>query len=141
MGGFSLVEVLIVVGILGVIALVGLESFQEVSKGKHPDRASSVYIEALYRAKANAEVMQNDSAWGVAVFADNITLFEGDSFASRETDSDVVELIPSVSVSGVSEIVFSVREGVPDTSGTTTFNNAFATSSVFVSDEGRVERK
>ena len=66
---------------------------------------------------------------GLAIFHDRYVLFEGTSYADRDSTLDRVSLLPeNVHIDGPSEVVFSRPNGQPDISGTYTLSSSHGDS-------------
>ncbi len=64
------------------------------------------------QAQAYARASAHDSAWGVYSTAQEVVLFRGESYASRDATYDIAYVVPtSIFVSGDSECVFQKRTG------------------------------
>lgn len=142
MRGFTLLETLLVLSILSALvfltAPIGLTFYQTQAL----DEATLSTIETLRRAKFNAIFQRNDSAFGVKFMSDSYTLFQGDSYTSREENEDELFLLPAdITTSGISEIVFSKMTGVPNSTGTITLTLGTRDESIIVDDPGVIDRQ
>lgn len=116
--GFSLIEVLMSVATIAIIAGMSVPVYQGFQVRNDAQLAVDAISQSLRRAQLLSQVMAGDSSWGVEI-SDNITLFRGNSFASRNANYDeIFPFYPSLTHTGVDEIVFSKREGMPLSLGT-----------------------
>ena len=112
--GFTLLEMLFVVAILAVIISFSLPLSLDFYQNQQVDAVSGDIVSALRRAQAKAMAMENNFVFGVYFSADNYTLFQGNSYALRNSEQDQVFALSSVlSLSGLSEVVFSKLSGKP----------------------------
>jgi prepilin-type N-terminal cleavage/methylation domain-containing protein len=110
--GFSLLETVVVISILSLIAGVSIRVFTAYNDRNNLVSAINTTTEALYLAQLKSEAVENDSSWGVKFDSNLLTIFQGDSFSGRNQVSDIeVGLPQAISLSGLSEIVFSKRDG------------------------------
>ena len=123
--GFTLIELLLSVAMISMIAGISLPVYISFQTRNELATTSSAVVEMLRRAQNYARVGMNDSQWGVAVAASSVTLFEGSSYAARDTAQDeVLTLAGSLSASGLGEVVFAELTGVPSTTGTITLTSS-----------------
>lgn len=134
--GFSLLEIIIVMAILAILGSIALNSYKPMLETGHPISAAQAYGNALREAKGRANNMLDDTAWGARVTSDSIIVFSGASYAARVSSRDKTTSIPSVQVAGPTEIVFAKFTGLPSTTGTTTFSNAYASTTVSTNTAG-----
>ncbi len=119
--GFTLIEMLIVLAILfllfGVIGSIASNTYP-----KHSLRAQTdVVVQTLREAQALTLARKQDSTWGVHLTSNNVTLFAGTSYATRNTLYDQVHSIPSgISMSGLTDVVFDALLGTTSQTGTIT---------------------
>ena len=118
-----MIVVIGIISIVGSISLVTYNTLRYVGDARH---AAYVFVDALKEAQNKAKIMEYDTAWGVKVNTADAVVFSGASYSGRETSRDKVYIIPKdLIISGPTEIVFAKFTGLPNTSGTTTFSNAF----------------
>ncbi|OGC38607.1 hypothetical protein A2V54_02000 [candidate division WWE3 bacterium RBG_19FT_COMBO_53_11] len=139
-GGFTILEILLsiaVIGILSGILIPVSRSFQLIND---LDVAANTTVQTLRRAQLLSQAMDGDTSWGVRVQSGNITLFKGASYASRDPAFDETFSSPSVTVSGLQEVVFSKFLGTPQTTGTlvlTSANNEVR--EIVINGKGRID--
>lgn len=134
--GFTLVEVVLVLGIFAILSTVSFSTYTQFRGRENLETATMSVVEALRHAQANAQSGKGDSVWGVFV-GSTITLFKGASFSGRDTSYDqVIGLSSGVSASGLSEITFAKVTGTPLMTGTTTLSNSFGTKNIYINEKG-----
>lgn len=78
----------------------------------------------LQRAETYARAVNGDSAWSVEIQSSTVTLFQGTTFATRNTAYDETLAIPgSMSPSGLSEVQFAKLTALPNTTGSITLTS------------------
>lgn len=142
-GGFTLLEVLLSVALLGLIAALSAPMYLSFQNRNDLDIAVSTSAQSLRRAQMLAQASTDDDAWGVKLESPNLIIFRGTSFAARDTNFDEVYPLSSTLVfSGVTEIVFTKFSGLPTAPsvGTiilTNINNE--TRNIVINDQGMFE--
>lgn len=138
--GFTLIEMLLVVGIIGVISLIGAPLYINLNNVNQLDAASNLLVQDLYQAQTHSRNQSQDSQWGVAVNGQVITLFAGTSYATRNTAYDANYTVPTaIHLSGSSQVVYSKLYGLPTSTGTFNFSGGGKTSAVSVNSKGTVD--
>lgn len=158
--GFTLLEMVLTIGILGMIFLVGLQSqtvMQNVLAGRGARQMESVLDTAAQHARNGA----NGTNWGVYLAYDNTTriatqavLFSGATYATRDTTQDVLfpfgrDLkFPNVSLSGASassgndhEIDFTYLSGLTSQYGSMTITSYGSTTIIDIPATGIAVRR
>jgi type II secretory pathway pseudopilin PulG len=139
MRGYSLIETLVVLGIITVLGGVVVTAYQGTLNAQNPKAAASVLYASLVDASLRARTMELDSPWGVEVLAGKIVTFKGASYAGRDTSKDrPIAIAPSLTTSGMTEVVFAKFTGLPSATGTTTFTSSLTSSSVYVPVGGAI---
>lgn len=140
MRGFSLIEIILSIAALTLLAGITLPYGLASATRADLDGAVIALASALGRAEDNASAGLRDSMWGVWIDADEITLFQGPSFAERVQSADEVSPLPaSVSPSKSSESVFSKVTGDPLASAEITLNTTSnETRTITLSSHGTI---
>ncbi|OGJ65841.1 hypothetical protein A3F36_05225 [Candidatus Peribacteria bacterium RIFCSPHIGHO2_12_FULL_55_11] len=109
-------EMILALGILGVIATVTVPAYRYYQIVSDLDRASDQVTQALYRARQLSMNNSEDAAWGFRI-TEGI-LFEGASYAARDQEWDEWYPLPNgVTASGLPEVSFSRIKGIPSATG------------------------
>ncbi|MEY4744550.1 MAG: hypothetical protein RL272_495 [Candidatus Parcubacteria bacterium] len=123
--GFTLLEVLLTVSIIGILAGASLPIYQRFQVRNDLDVAAMTAVQSLRRAQTYSQAVAGDSPWGVSVQSGAIVLFKGSSYAARDPAFDESFGMPSsVSASGATDVTFSAFTGLPQTTGTLTLTAA-----------------
>lgn len=132
--GFSLLELLLSIALIALIASVFAPVYLSFHTRNNVDIASTTVVSALRRAQSLSKAIDSDSTWGVYIQSNNITVFRGSSYASRDSNFDENNNIPGgVTPSGLQEIVFSKLKGETSSTGNielTSANNEVRTISI-----------
>ena len=117
--GFSLIEVLLVMGLFTIIVGVSFPVYQQTQNQNAAILTANAIEQSVHRAAMLARTGQQDGKWGVRVASDSVTLFQGDSYAARNTDYDESYAVPStVTLSATPEMVFAKNTGITDSAQT-----------------------
>ncbi len=112
-GGFSLVEVILSISLVSVLTAlllpVGMQFFSSQTLAESAERFRTI----LWSAQQRAALGYHGSPIGVAVLPGQVVLFEGESFATRNSDRDIIYDFEDVEMTGPSEIIFSSPSGIP----------------------------
>ncbi len=114
--GFSVIEILVALALAAIVSgsalLVSMSAYE--SDTFKSDRDSLIAL--LMRARAESmhgmclgSACLDARPHGVAILPDSYVLFQGASYASRDSDADaVIGRNPSITATGISEILFSI---------------------------------
>lgn len=115
--GFTLVEVMLVIGILGVIVGLAIPFYQSFQISSALDNAGQEIVQALRNTQAKAIASQGLESQGVHFGTNQFIVFSGATYNPVDPDNEIFELSNTIDItsSGSNEVVFSVGEGLPDT--------------------------
>jgi len=120
--GFTLLETLLVIASIAILAGISLPIAQQVQNTVNVNTAIETLVHTLRRAQALSEAVDGDISWGVHIQEGTIILFKGISYANRDTSfDDTATYSPTITPSGLSDVVFSKFTGIPQSSGIITF--------------------
>jgi prepilin-type N-terminal cleavage/methylation domain-containing protein len=138
--GFTLPEILLSLTLMSIIAGMSLPLYRTFNNRNDLDQTIALYAQSLRRAQALSIAQIGDSVWGVKVLSSSILLFKGPSYNSRDQVFDEsISFSPTITFSGVSEVTFLKRTGVPSGVGTTTFILYQETRDAFINQKGVIE--
>src|SRR3989344_8880724 len=100
--GFSLVETLVVIGVLSIMAALTFETYVSVNANKALDTDAQRVIAEIGQARSLTVGSKNDTEWGVHIASSSVTLFEGDTYDPGASSNIVSPLNSVVQVSSIS---------------------------------------
>jgi prepilin-type N-terminal cleavage/methylation domain-containing protein len=124
--GFSIVELLIVLSILGFLAGISISAYSALSRRETLSSAASALAMAMRDARAQTLASVDASQYGIKVDATAFTFFKGSTFSSSTPGNVTHDLSPQVRVSSsISTFVFERVTG--NSSASTTIDIYLAT--------------
>lgn len=121
--GVSIIELLLTISLVAIIGASATPVYTNFLARNYLENKTNEVISSLQTAKTNSISGKEDSSWGVYLTSE-ITLFKGSTYATRDAAFDQTYPIPiSITVSGISEIVFGQPVGDPNLTGTITIAN------------------
>jgi prepilin-type N-terminal cleavage/methylation domain-containing protein len=141
MEGFTLLEVLLCVAIIGLLTGLSVPVYETFVRRNDLDLTTQGIVMMLERAETYARAVNGDAAWSVEVQSSQVTLFQGTTFASRNTAYDEILPIPvSMTRSGLSEVQFSKFSALPNATGTITLTSTTNdTRTITINAKGMVD--
>lgn len=137
--GFTLLEILLVVALLTTLAGISLPISLVFLQKSTLEAATQSTVQSLRKAQVFARSSVHDMSWGVYAENGHVTLFGGNSYATRNTTYDeVLPLANSISVSGQQETIFIKSSGDPQNAGTLVFQTLHDTVSITIAAKGVV---
>lgn len=137
--GFTLIEIMLAVALMTAFLSLSVPVFQSFVYNNDLDTAINSGVRALRLAQENARGMYYDDAWGVKFATNEVVLFKGSSYASRDTTYDSTYPISvGVSITGTSEFIFSKFTGTPTGTGTVTLTENSKSLSITINGQGNV---
>lgn len=128
--GITLIEVLLVIAIISLLGVSVASVGRRFLVNNYLENKTNELISFLQTAQINAISGKEGSAWGVNVTANQIILFKGDSYATRDASFDLFTSLPnSVNISN-QEIVFNKVNGNPTNNTSYTITNGVGQSNV-----------
>lgn len=138
--GYTLIEEVVVVGIIAVLAVFALPVYSNLQNSNGLDVTVNTLVQDLYQAQILSRNEENGTSYGVYINNQTITIYAGSSYATRNTATANVFNMPiSVTVSGLSEVDFSKLYGFPSTTGTFTLTDNSASRVVTINSMGMVD--
>lgn len=145
--GFTFIELLIVLGIMGIVALVALPFFSDTISRNDLQTASWQLANDLRRARSAAMASQSNSAWSVHVQSDRHVLFVGTTYNASDPNNLITLLPSTIAISSIalngggSDVRFSKIKGQTSDFGTITLldNNSGQSIIVSVNAAGHIQ--
>lgn len=135
--GFTLLEVLLSVALIGLITGVGAVVYQQLQGRNNLDTMAAAVVASSRRAQALSQAADGDITWGVRVNVGAVVIFQGAAYASRnEAVDEVIVTSAAISPSGLQEVVFNKLTGLPQTSGVLTLTSPNGTRTITTNAQG-----
>jgi prepilin-type N-terminal cleavage/methylation domain-containing protein len=128
--GFTLVEVLMVISLFAVVAYFSVPVVRSFQANNDSRIGVNSVAQALRRAQLLSQAVAGDSSWGVSIQVGRVVVFKGTDYATgRDAAFDEeLEISPSLTPSGVSEVIFTKLSGTPETTGDIILTTAYGSS-------------
>ncbi len=122
--GFTLLEVLLSISIVGILTGIMSPVVYQLKKENDLNVAAESSLTLLRRAYFLARASTNNESWGVYSQTGSVTLFQGATYATRDTSYDeIFSIAGHISLTGVTEEVFSKFSGAPSVAGDLRFSS------------------
>jgi Tfp pilus assembly protein FimT len=105
--GITLVEILLTIGIISILSAGTMPLGISFLQRNHLRNTKDVLISYLNTARIFSIGAKNGSVWGVNVSEDEITLFSGTGYATRDPEFDTKYNIPQDVNVTLEEVIFS----------------------------------
>lgn len=141
--GFTLIETLLVVGILGVVLVSGSVSFVGFQRKTILKTTAEEIASGIEQVRSDAIAAKYNLEHGIHFETDSYTIFSGSVFGISDPDNSLYELAKGVTITEVNlgfegDLVFSKVSGSPNSSGFIEITYGTDTASINVNDEGVV---
>jgi prepilin-type N-terminal cleavage/methylation domain-containing protein len=139
--GFTMLEIALSISILGIIFGMTIPMYRIFTVRNDLDIAAGTLVQNYRRAQTLSMLADGDSMWGVHVATGSILIYKGSSYVSRDEAVDENTEIPtSIIISGLTNVTFSKKSGIPQSTGTTTFTSITnETRNVTINQKGMVD--
>ncbi len=140
MRGFTLIEIVIVVGILGLVLALGLFMSLDSYRGFLNRSEVSTVVSILLRARSHAVNNVYQAGWGVCYIAPNYILYRGTACATGLTTNETLPANQGATIAGLAApgVRFSALDGTTTAATITVVQNG-KTSTITLNNEGRID--
>ncbi len=115
---FSLIELILVVVLISISAGVVAPIYYSAKKANDLNTSLYTLVSSLRRAQLLSMAVYLDDNWGLKINNNEILIFKGNNFLSRDLDYDeVVSVNRSIVFTGLDELVYSKLTGRPNIDG------------------------
>jgi prepilin-type N-terminal cleavage/methylation domain-containing protein len=139
--GFTFLELLIVVAIVGLIGLSSITFYSRFFTQNAAANTVDQLTSELRKAQSYAMSGKQNGDWGVRYASNQIILFQGSSYITRNPAFDEkFSSNSTVTVNGLTDIIFTRMTGTPSASPTITVSGAGSTTTMNINSQGVVNR-
>lgn len=140
--GFTLFEVLLVIGLLALLGVLSVPFYQTFHVQSQLDTASTEALQAVRTAQLNSMTGQNDIEHGVHFEAGQFIVFEGPAYVPGSPNNFATTISPALSLttSFGPDIIFAQRTGIPDQTGTITISSSNKSHTLSINALGTVDQ-
>lgn len=137
--GFTILELILVTGLFFLFVGGMITVSNNYLIIQQLDNAANTIIEELRRAQGDAMAGTGDIGHGVYILDQSVTRFRGDSYATRDSDYDVVSVFPDfLNLTGDAEVVFVKNTGFPDVEHNIYVDNGTDQYTLYITEYGNI---
>ncbi len=140
--GFTLIEMLVVIAVIGIIALVVMPSFSTMRQRAVLKSATSDVLSALDKARSQTLASVNSSEYGVHFQSDKVVIFKGTVYSAVDANNENILIASPATIStitlsgGGSDVYFNRLTGAPNKTGTVVVSVSSVTKTVTINATG-----
>jgi prepilin-type N-terminal cleavage/methylation domain-containing protein len=139
--GFTLIELLIVIAITFVIGIVAVPFYSRFFTQNAVSNTTDQLTAELRKAQMYAMMGKQNGTWGVNYGSNVITLFQGSSYAGRNTAFDEKFNVDNgSSIGGFTSVTFSRGTGTPSATQSITIIGNTTSKIITVNVQGAVNK-
>ena len=136
--GFSLIEIMMVIAIFVFVASFGLLASMDMYRGYTYRYERNAISSVLQKARGRAIANINQSNYGVHLDSSGYTLFQGSVYNPADSHNENFPMGKTITLSGLSDVVFQQLGGEPVTPGSITLNDGVSMSTITINSEGGI---
>ena len=103
---------------IGILVGVSMPFYSQIINKNNLQLSATLTATSLRGAQLRSQSGVNDSKWGVYIENTGITVFQGDSYSTRDVQYDeATEFTGIITASGLTEVVYTQVEGLPESVG------------------------
>jgi len=140
--GFSLIELLLVIAIMGLIVGISIPFYQSFQLSSQIDTSTSEIVGSLRRAQIRSMANDFDDSWSVRIGTNSkVTLYKGLDFNTRNVNYDeTFDIAPTITINGVTDINFDKLTGKTIDIGNINLQSTGGTTqTISVNSQGEVD--
>lgn len=139
--GFTLIELILVIAIISILMALSASIGSSFLVRNYTQNTVNDLISKLRIAQLNSLLAKKDKEWGVRIQGNQIILFAGTSYTTRDVSVDEVTPYPNtISISpNNSEYVFTKLTGNSNVATITISNNIGESEVININQEGIVD--
>ncbi len=140
--GVTFIELILVVAIILTIGIMSTAFYSRFLTQNSVDNVTDQFAGQLRKAQIYTMMgKQSGGVWGVNYSSNRITLFQGNSYATRNTALDETFTVnANITVSGITDVTFARLTGIPSSSPTITVAGNNSQNILTVNSMGVVSR-
>lgn len=139
--GFTLIELLVTISIMAILATATSVVYSRFLVQSAVGITADQIAEDLRTAQFNTIQGRQAGSWGVRYASSTLTLFQGTSYASRNTALDqLYKTNTALSIVGLNETVFARVTGFPSVTSTIVITGSNSSQTITVNSNGVVSR-
>ena len=137
--GITIIELLLVVAIISIIGLMSASFYSRFLTQNAVANTTDQLVSSFRKAQIYSMMGKQNSSWSVNYGGtpNTITFYLGTPFAGHNTAFDEKFSISSnISVTGITDVNFAKRTGLPNTTGTTNIIGNGQTKQITINSQG-----
>lgn len=122
--GFTLIEIVLAIGIVTLIGGVVLSSLSQFRTRKSLDAAVEETLSAFSRAHLDSISSLNEKEYGVHIESDKVVYFIGPTYGATETTNSIYKLVSAIEIANIAlagggnDVLFNRLSGGTNQDGT-----------------------
>lgn len=122
--GFTLLELILVVALLAITSATIAPIYFSAKELNDLNDSANAVASSLRKAQLLSMAVEGDSSWGLKLNDNEIIIFKGDNYLSRDISGDeIFKVNKNIRATSLDEIVFSKFSGRPNLSGDIVLTN------------------